>query len=224
MTFPQFIRGAFGRLKWFHLNEIFSELHRLKETQERLRREVQAVKLRQWFFGQITGHVGFDALHDEGTIASIGTASTTIQWLYSWRKVAWNAKGRLWVPIMRPVLSTTTDSRAPVQTVTFVEDNSTVNGDPFALGAINGVEAPNLVYDGTPGNAAGMVGPGVDMDNTSYVNCSIELKPIMNGVVVPMFTLHGSLTLDQITQGRSPIAFMFAIGNAHDKINPGVAA
>lgn len=197
-------------------NEVAAILPRLRQI---VRRKPTPVP-RLWFYGEITGNVDIPG--------------TTYRWLYSWRQVAWNANDWLWKPMMQGGVVTGSGNRVPVSpspisiginnegggTSALVEINSTLDGDPFALAAVNGCEHKNDVGDGVPGNPNGIIGPGVDIDDPAYADCELEPKPISSGVVVPIFTLHGELSLDQVTGNRSTVCYMFALGNAHGKVAP----
>lgn len=210
----RFITGAFGRFTFSDLNSIMDGLEdcrRRLDALERQKRDRQSNGA-PWFPAEITGNTLIPGFQN--------------RWLYSWREVGWHPNDWEFDPLLRPVVPTRgrpgrpgtgpiSPSVPPAQNPT--ELNSTVAGDPFALAAINGVEHKNTGGDGVAGNADGLIGPGVDIDAAAYVGCGLEPKPISNGVVVPMFTRHGILPLLQITGGRSPFVYLFALSNAHDK-------
>ena len=212
-TFPEFTKGQIGEFSYDQLNAAFAileEVGPMLPFLRGLRKRSKVPNVRPWFEHEITGHTLIP--------------DSTNRWLYSWRRVSWNPNDRKYVPMMKPVVSGGGDTRTPPpglitpgttqppkkSSISLVEINSTINGDPFALAAINGCENAN-VNDG-------MVGPGVDTGASSYTGCNLEVKPISNGVVVPMFHSHGMLSRDQVTGERSVFAYMFSLGNAHDKV------
>lgn len=204
MTFnlPDFTKGNLAGLNFTMFNEMFAILRRVEPLLpklETLARERRRPPPRQWFFGEITGHTLIPG-HDN-------------RWLYSWRKVLWNPNEWAFQP-----LTTAAQSNIPpgkfepsgiVDDPAQEEIGSTIGGDPFALAAVNGCESPNT--------ESGIVGPGVNTGSQSYQQCNLTILPIMDGVVVPIFSLHGILGYEEITSGRSPIAYMFCIPNAHDR-------
>lgn len=216
-SYPHLTSGTVGPVGFDDMNALFAAVHEISALMPQLRRIVRRSKAqppRLWFFGEITGNVLIP-----------GAAN---RWLYSWREVAWNANDWVWNPIMSPgaaafarqVSPPATDPADPPPPIQSQEINSTIAGDQFALAAVNGVEHRNTGGDGVPGNANGIIGPGVDIDDQDYIACDLEPFPISNGVVVPIFTLHGGLASSQVTSGRSPVCYMFSLGNAHGKVQP----
>lgn len=157
----------------------FSDLNAMLDELRYLREQVDKIRAKRPF---IPPRMRYRAL----VTGRLAIPSTFFRWLYSWTRAAWNPNDRNY---------------------TVLSENSTVNGDPFALGATNDCEQLNTAtYAG-----------GVNISEPSYISCNLEPKPVATGTPIFIEVQHGVLSVDQVTGSRAVHGYSFVMPTIHDK-------